>query len=128
MLQNYDKKERLKRRKIVEEYLRNFQQNSSATPATIADCVMSQYMAVQSRTGIRPENDASPYYFNGTQVLVVGPICENPAYAGAYNFMHLKIETIGPDAQSFINTKAVELKVDAEDMVFLEDLLAYNSH
>lgn len=126
MVQPHSKKEQRSRRKIVESYLRNFKGNSIASSAAIADNAMTQYMAVQTRTGIRPEKDASPYYFNGTQVLVVGPVCENPNYAGVYNFMPLKNEEVGPDAAVFLGKKAVELKVDTEDMVFLEDLIKYN--
>jgi hypothetical protein len=128
MVQTYSKKETQRRAKIVENYLRNFKENSTASSTAIADNVMSQFIAVQTRTGIRPEKDASPYYFNGTQVLVVGPICENPNYAGVYNFMPLKNEDVGDDALVFLGRKAVELKVDTEDMVFLEDLIKYNSN
>lgn len=128
MVQTYSKKEQKNRVKIVEDYLRNFKNNSIASSSAIADNVMTQFMAVQTRTGIRPEKDASPYYFNGTQVLVVGPICENPNYAGVYNFMSLKNEDIGDDAAVFLGRKAVELKVDTEDMVFLEDLIRYNAN
>lgn len=116
------------RRKIVQEYLRNFANNSDALPTVISHGVLERYNGIIRSQGKDPAKDTSPYYFNGTQVLLVGPISENPRYAGYYNFMKLNLEDIGPDVNVFMGQKARELSVDCEDMVFLEDLIEYTKN
>jgi len=128
MAQARSEKDLQARRKIVQEYLKNFANNSAALPTVISNGVLERYNGIVRSQGKDPTKDTSPYYFNGTQVLLVGPICENPRYAGHYNFMKLNLDEIGPDVDVFIGQKARELSVDCEDMVFLEDLIEYTKN